>query len=147
MKKILPFLIALFLITSCGKDDDKKDLTSLAVGVYHINGNETNGIITVNKKDNKTVTISILDRNNFLGHITMPFQEVILNNETSFSINQTVLTEEYLCSGSIKANGNGTVSSTSISIFLTLFDGQGPTGQPYSCLNANENLTYSATKQ
>lgn len=150
MKNFIPFLAIFFLLAACGDDDNASsntDLTELAVGVYYINGDESDGIITINKKDNETVTVSLLDKINFVVDVTFSFQDVILNNESSFSLNQIDLTSPSFCGGSIKLNGNGTVSSTAISIFLNLFDGEGLIDETYSCLYENRELTVSGIRQ
>jgi hypothetical protein len=108
MKKIFPFLMALLLIASCGKENSNEDLTELAVGVYDgLDGS----VFTVNKKDNNTVTIMYEDYS---------FTNVVMNSKTSFTLNEySYLDNDYDCYVSIKVSGTGTVSENSISLFIT----------------------------
>jgi hypothetical protein len=122
MKKIFPFLMALLLIASCGKDKEEKDLTTLIVGVYSLQGDEGR-VITVNKIDNKTVSIAfVYDGESF------SFTNVVLNSETTFTLNEhSIPRYSYVeVSGDYEScyfrniyTGTGTVSANSISLFLT----------------------------
>lgn len=129
MKKIFPFLMALLIIASCGKEKEEKDLTTLIVGVYNINGNQQNGTITVNKKDDSHVTIAIQDnRYEYPLLRSFSFTDVKVNSETSFTLNKYSYGSSFQigivqgvmesCDVNVEYTGTGTVSENSISLFV-----------------------------
>lgn len=113
MKKIFPFLIALLLITSCSDDDSDRDLTEDIVGAYAIDANPNNGLINVSKTGNNTVSITFTKGRQY------QFSDVILNSETSFTINE-YKDERFWgeCNWYDIYSGGGSLESNSITINL-----------------------------
>lgn len=155
MRKILPFLIAILLITSCSEDDSDNDLTGQIVGVYNINGFPNDGIITVEKVNNNTINIYVLD--NVSDLITnYSFLNTKLNSETSFSLNEFIyesaisqsldtvcyIENVYRSSGSLSQNAiNLSINQT---VRPATFD---PCPQNLSALNINRTVNLSGQRQ
>lgn len=141
MKKIFPFLLALLFIVSCGNDDDNyNDLTKLIVGIYERDGSSEN--IIVNKIENNTVSL--------VGPF-YAFTNVVMDSENSFTL--TEYSEERttslggICNYLIIFKGNGTVSETSISLFINeVKSASNPNPCPSSFYN-NRNITHNGIRQ
>ena len=142
MKKMLPLL--LLFVFACEKNTEDLDLTVNIVGTYHINGDINDGVISIDKINNESVTLTMTDVLTVLNVDNITFAKVSLNSTAAFDLNQ-IKSEATLCSGDYTFSGNGTNSLDSVSLFIKRITNSGSSSNP--CSNATEFLTISAKKQ
>ena len=130
--KLATFLLSLctlmFLLTSCGEEENDNDLTTSIIG--HYTNLSENTDIVVNKVDDTTVSIS-LSSGSGSGAYSIAFPTVTMNSETTFTLNE--ITASGSCVGIYMYSGTGTHSGNNISLFLTRV-GSNPDGTTiYDC--------------
>jgi len=134
LKYLLTLTTALMLFGSCNKNNSN-DLTSSIVGTY--TNAATSTLITVNKIDYNTVSISL--KHDPSCEYTVGFTSVKMNTKNSFTLND--VTRPSSGCGNESYTGTGTHSGNNISIFALLIRDQ----QSNTCCG-NKNFSISASK-
>jgi hypothetical protein len=134
---LITITLLLFTFSSCKKSSD---LTTQVVGKYTKGSGSGLVDITVNKVDDKTVTIAVDEA----AGGEYAFTSVKMNSETSFNLNSITISGRH-CDGQETISGTGTVSGNNISLFYTNVV-TGVSGSPYSCTAGTFQETISASK-
>jgi hypothetical protein len=118
MKNVIRLLLVFTItlgIASCNTEDSD-DWAGAIAGLYTNTASNTE--ITVNKIDDKTVSIAIVTGSGS-GALSVAFSSVTLNSETAFTLNE-VSQNGAVCNGTETFNGTGTASNGNISVFMTV---------------------------
>ncbi|MFN8278541.1 MAG: hypothetical protein U0T84_13765 [Chitinophagales bacterium] len=133
---VVAFMILLFF-SGCKKTTD---LTTQIVGKYQSGSGSAKVEITVNKVDDKTVSIAVEQASS----ASYAFTKVTMNSETAFTLN-TITIPGRFCDGTETISGTGTVSGGNISLFYSV-NSTSTSGSPYACTAGIESVVLSASK-
>jgi hypothetical protein len=137
-KLFLFLMIALATLTQCkkdGDDDNSGDLTTDIVGRYDKDDDYT---IVVNRVDDNTVSISIVD-----GGFSIAFADVTMQSKTSFTLNEFSETiNNFPNDNKYTYSGQGTNSANNISVTIKTVTDYLSDG----VIDEEFNETYIATK-
>lgn len=129
MKKLFNifFLFAIAAaVTSCEEEEAVENWAEGIAGLY--TSTATNTSITVNRIDDKTVSID-LTTGSGSGSYAVAFSSVTMTSETAFTLNE-VSQDGAVCIGTETFTGTGTASNGNISLFLTVVGTSTSLGYP-----------------
>lgn len=123
MKHAFFILFVVLLSFSCKKQNSKVDLTEFIVGEYFINGDSSNGLISIEKINNNTINIDVVD---YFNSIVRNYNfAAILNSDNSFTLNQYIyrsspfiLTLGQSCYVDYYLSGSGVYSDNEIFLYI-----------------------------
>lgn len=133
-------MAAFVLLLSFSGCKKATDLTTQIVGKYESGSGSGKVELTINKVDDKTVSIAVQEA----GSVQYAFTKVMMNSETTFTLNSISIAGRF-CDGNEAIGGTGTVSGGNISLFYTV-NSTGTSGSPYACSNGTRSEVLSASK-